>query len=144
MKLANFEPWHFTMQGIAIIEDTHNAKYMGAWCIKDKNGNWSENPVEVFYQSNPDIEKGHTNYFGIFTKPDGSAFITNAESAFSEPINAILEDDIVYASKYRHDYVVTPKGSVIDGGRDYLRSGDLSSDATFIRIRVKDGEFIFS
>ena len=29
---------------------------------------------------------------------------------------------IVYASKYRHDYVKTPSGLFIDGGRDYIRS----------------------
>jgi hypothetical protein len=64
--------------------------------------------------------------------------ISNAESAFSEPITGILtDDDEVIVSRYRHDFVVK-EGYMIDGGRDYTRS----SGGKFVTITVKDGEFV--
>ncbi len=130
--------YHFGPKQIAIIEEKYGAKYMGYWCTKSVNGDWwNERPVDVFYQPNPDRAKGHTNYFGMFTQ-DGMVWITNAESAFSEPITGVItEDGEVLVSRYRHDYV-SKDGYMIDGGRDYLRCS-LSPLANII---VKDGEFI--
>jgi len=104
------------------VEDLRNAKYMGYWCTKRTDGkSWNESPVDVFYQPNPDIEAGHSNYFGLYMR-DGNLFITDAASAFSEPIvGSICEDGEVIVSRYRHDYVAK-KGAMIDGGRDYTRT----------------------
>jgi len=104
------------------VEDLRNAKYMGYWCTKRLDGkSWNESPVDVFYQYNPDIEAGHSNYFGIFLQND-SVYITDAKSCFSEPIvGSICEDGEVIVSRYRHDYVAK-KGAMIDGGRDYTRT----------------------
>jgi len=104
------------------VEDLRNAKYMGYWCTKRLDGkSWNESPVDVFYQPNPDIEAGHSNYFGLYMR-DGNLFITDAASAFSEPIvGSICEDGEVIVSRYRHDYVAK-KGAMIDGGRDYTRT----------------------
>ena len=33
-----------------VVEQKYNAKYIGAWAVKTKDGGWSLNPVEVFYQ----------------------------------------------------------------------------------------------
>lgn len=145
MKMAYNKPYNFANESyIHAICTQYNAKYLGSWCIKDKNGNWSERPVEVFYQSNPDKSKGHTNYFGIFITSYNQVMICNAESAFSESITGILEDGLVYVSRYRHDYVGTPKGSVIDGGRDYTRVPSLADDSKFVEVQVIDGNFCFT
>lgn len=119
----------FKSAGIRKIEEKYNAKYMGYWCTKRPSGGWNESPVDVFYVENPDTSKGHTNYFGMFIKTDpytgestGSVYITEASTAFSEPIAGIPTDDgEVIVSRYRHDYV-EKDGRMIDGGRDYTRS----------------------
>lgn len=141
MKLAERESFFFDTETIDKISTRYNAKYLGSWCIKDKNGNWTERPVEVFYQPNPDFSKGHSHYFGIFAKPiSGQLMICNAESAFSKPMVGILENDVVYISRFRHDFIKTPKGKIIDGGRDYLHS---SATGSFAEVTIKDGIFIF-
>jgi hypothetical protein len=119
----------FKKAGIQKIEEKYGAKYMGYWATKNSRGYWNESPVDVFYQPNPDTSKGHTHYFGMFIKNDpftgegtGSVYITEASSAFSDPISGIPTDDgEVIVSRYRHDYV-TKDGRMIDGGRDYVRA----------------------
>jgi len=137
--------FHFSENGIAKMEERYNAKYMGYWCTKNSGGGWNEHPVDVFYVENPDTSKGHTNYFGLFHTQytlihDLGWMITNAESAFSEPIMGILCDDgEVIVSRYRHDCVM--KGEyMIDGGRDYLRC----SAGRLVRVIVLDGKFLFT
>ena len=119
-------------------EELYGAKYMGYWCTKRLNGeSWNDNPVDVFYQPNPDTEKGHKHYFGLFVQ-GGVLYITDATSAFSDPITGIETDDgEVIVSRYRHDYVEKDK-YMIDGGRDYLRT----SGGPFVRIRVDGPEFV--
>lgn len=145
MEMAPAKSYNFNDETyIRAIANQYKAKYMGSWCIKDKVGNWSENAVEVFYQLNPDKSKGHSHYFGIFINLYNQIMICNAESAFSEPIIGILEDGLVYVSRYRHNYVSTPKGSVIDGGRDYTRVPSLADDSKFVEVQVIDGNFCFT
>ena len=112
--------YHFSKENIAKISAHYGSKYMGHWAIKGKSG-WTEMPVDVFYQPNPDVSKGHSHYFGMYLNISKFPMITNAESAFSEPIIGILTDDgQVIVSRYRHDYV--SKGDyMIDGGRDYTK-----------------------
>jgi len=133
------KPFHFTDKGIKTIEERYNAKYVGHWCTKRPDGTWHETPVDVFYVENPDRSKGHSNYFGMFVNEREQAMITNAESAFSEPITGMLcEDGEVLVSRYRHDYQT--KGDVmVDGGRDYLRY----SGGRYIRVTTENGEFNF-
>ena len=94
-------------------------------------------------QPNPDRSKGHSNYFGMYSAPGIGPMITNAESAFSEPITGLLtEDGEVIVSRYRHDYV--EKGPyMIDGGRDYLRTSGNNADGKLVKVTVVDGEFQF-
>jgi hypothetical protein len=111
----------FKKDGIRKIEEKYGAKYMGFWATKNSRGYWNESPVDVFYQPNPDTSKGHTHYFGMFVRDD-SVYITEASTAFSDPISGIPTDDgEVIVSRYRHDYV-TKDGRMIDGGRDYVRA----------------------
>lgn len=100
----------------------NGATYMGYWSVKRRDGNWTDDPVDVFYQPNPDKDKGHSHYFGLFVR-DGKLFITDAASAFADPIFGIITDDgEVIVSRYRHNYV-EKDGYMIDGGRDYNRFG---------------------
>jgi hypothetical protein len=136
--IKNDAGYHFGVNGIKIIEEKYNAKYMGYWCTKRLDGkSWNERPVDVFYVENPDRSKGHTKYFGMFVQ-EGSVYITNAESAFTEPMTgAICEDGEVIVSRYRHDYI-KKGGAMIDGGRNYTRS----NMCPLAKVTVKDGEFI--
>lgn len=129
----------FGKEGIQKIEYQYNSKYMGYWCIKNSKGEWNEQPVDIFYQPEPDHEKGHTNYFGMFHR-NGHVMITDGESAFSVPITGIATDTgEVLVSRYRHDCVMKD-GYMIDGGRDYLRLGEKGK---IITIKVDGFNFIF-
>lgn len=131
--------YHFSNTGITKIAEMYKAKYLGYWSIRRESG-WTDEPVDVFYQSNPDTSKGHSHYFGMFVTREGKAMITNAESAFSEPIVGIqTSDGEVIISRYRHDYV-TKEDYMIDGGRDYVRS----TGGPMINVTVVDGEFVFN
>lgn len=129
------------------IEDKYKSKYVGLWCVKFANGNWANYPIYVFYQPNPDISKGHSKYFGIFyTEEDW--MICNAESAFSKDIIGIVDSDLVYVSRFRHDYISTPNGHVIDGGRDYLiysknALDDNKDNGKLVKVIIENGEFKF-
>ena len=140
MKLENRDPYYFTKEGIKKIEEMRDAVYMGYWCGKTKHGGWAERPVDVFYQPNPDVEKGHTNYFGLIVQGD-RILITDASSCFSEPMQGIVDEGTVYVSRYRHDFVQTPNGKIIDGGRDYLK---VSSGDKLVTVTVENDNFVFS
>ena len=137
-------PYHFTLNGISKLEELYKAKYVGPWCTKRLDGqSWNETPVDVFYVENPDRSKGHSNYFGMFVR-DSKTFITNAESAFSEPIMGLLcSDGEVIVSRFRHDYIMKENLSV-DGGRDYFRRSALGEGGRYINVVMQDGEFSFT
>lgn len=144
--------FHFNSDGIAKIAEHYGAWYIGYWAIK-RGSDWSETPVDVFYQPNPDVSKGHSHYFGMFRTLDSGVMvtgdrssrvmITDAASAFSEPITGLLTDDgEVLVSRYRHDCV--QKGPyMIDGGRDYLRTSGNNADGKLVKVTVVNGEFQF-
>lgn len=142
MKLENRTPYYFTEKGIEHIESMRDATYIGYWCGRTKDGYWAEKPLDVFYVEEPDTDKGHTNYFGLILDPlSNQVMICDASSCFQEAITGIVEDGVVYVSRYRHDFVQTPSGSSIDGGRDYIHT---SLPADLVRIEVIDGKFEFS
>lgn len=120
---------------IEAIEKKKNAKYLGDFAIKDIWDNWTDSPVAVFYQENPNRDLGHTNYFGIFAKmeilpsifqAEGEElqrkwYICNGSSAFSKPLWALKTPIGVLLSGYPHDYI-EKEGYMIDGGRSgYIR-----------------------
>lgn len=136
MFLKTPEPYHFNPQYLLKLEKIFNAKYLGYWAIKDKKDQWSEIPVDVFYQPNPDKSKGHSEYFGIFVEGN-QFFLCNAKSAFDGPILGVLSDDgEVLVSRFRHDYV-SKEMIFTDGGRDYFRH----SKSKVIEIKVNNGEY---
>jgi hypothetical protein len=134
--------FHFNKNGITKIAEQYGARYMGSWAIRNKFG-WSIDPVDVFYQPNPDVSKGHSHYFGMFRNFENQTMITDAASAFSEPITGLLtENGEVFVSRYRHDFV--QKGPyMIDGGRDYLRTSGRNADGKLVKVTVVKGEFQF-
>lgn len=138
LKIPENGYW-FNKKNIEKIEYQYNSKYMGYWCVKSRDNQWSDFPLDIFYQPEPDHEKGHTNYFGMYYRGDKS-LITNGESAFCEPITGIaMPSGEVLVSRYRHDYV-SVEGYMIDGGRDYLRLGEKGK---LITIKVDGFNFIF-
>lgn len=142
MELEKRKPYYFTEKGIEQIESMRDATYIGYWCGRTKDGSWAEKPLDVFYVEEPDTDKGHTNYFGLLLNPTtDQVMICDASSCFKDPITGIVEEGIVYVSRYRHDYVQTPSGGSIDGGRDYTKT-TLPSD--LVRVEVIEGKFEFS
>jgi hypothetical protein len=113
-----------TSTGISVsdVEIRYNATYMGDFCLITKGDSWGDSTVAVFWQPNPDTTKGHSHYFGMFVR-DGTVYITNASSAFRDPIVGIVADNgEVIFSRSRHDFRSSSDRTVsIDGGRDYTR-----------------------
>lgn len=111
---------------ISVVEKKKNAKFICETCIRTSNGNWSDEPVQLYWQENPPIE-GYSNYFAIFVRRnlmsgDPQVFITSGESAVKEPISAIRHNGQIGFSRCRHDYRwVGGQEVAIDGGRDYTR-----------------------
>ncbi|ARB14384.1 hypothetical protein Ccr5_gp164c [Caulobacter phage Ccr5] len=99
-------------------EKHYNAKYVGYYDLPDREG-----PFHVFYTETPDREKGHDNYFGLFTHPlGGGLYITSAASIRQAQFSAIeMPDGSFLVSRFRHDYKERG-GAMIDGGlAGYIR-----------------------
>lgn len=107
---------------IDVVEKEYNATYVGDFCLKTKDGSWTNFPVAIFYNPKPPKPE-YSNYLGVFVTPENKIYITDGASAFLQPIIGIIADNgDVIISRYRHDYVTSADGSVfIDGGRDYVR-----------------------
>lgn len=131
------------------VAEKYAAVYMGDFSVRDKYGNWSEQPVAIFYVENPDTSKGHSHYFGIFKRYNDindlknfSLVITRGDSAFSEPLDGIIADNgEVLVSGFSHDYKESEDGSVmIDGGRSgYIRYS--GSQDKLVKIVVNKDKF---
>lgn len=142
--------YHFSCDNIKKLEEHYSGTYVGAFCTRKPSGNWNDIPVDVFYQSNPDVSKGHSHYFGVF-RQDGHVYVTNAISVTEQPMMGVVADDgEIVVSRYRHDYRVSGDGSVfIDGGRDYTRYGWANSinsgDSVLprlIRVKIEGSELV--
>lgn len=111
----------FKPETIKKIEEHYSANYLLDLCVKNNKDVWSEIPIAIFYNKNPNITEGHSNYFGIFLR-DNQTIICNAKSVADVDWYGVIDDnDMVYLSRYRHDYRETPEGYFIDGGQDYQR-----------------------
>ncbi len=115
----------FVPANIEVVERKKNAKFVCETCIRTSNGNWSDEPVQLYWQENP--PHGYSNYFALFVREniiDGSAsvFIASGASAVEEPIRAVRHNGEIGYSRYRHDFRwVGGQEVAIDGGRDYTR-----------------------
>lgn len=122
---------------IDVVEQKYNAKFVGQFCLKTKDGSWANSPADVYWQAEPPVA-GYSNYFALITQY-GSVYITSGESAVVAPISAVESDGEIIYSRYRHDYRSTKDGiAIIDGGRDYTKRAGGGRDLT---LKVVDGEF---
>ena len=135
----------FNPEGIAKVEALKEAIYVCETCLPGKNVGWVNNKVAIFWNKDPaNIPAGGSAWFGLFhSVTTGHLMVTNAIGATEGIIHGVLADngDIIY-SKYRHDYRVSPDGSVfIDGGRDYYR-GSVLDPERHIALKIVKGELI--
>jgi hypothetical protein len=149
----------FNQKGITLIEEKNNARYVCETAIKNISGQWSEQPVAVFWNKDPaNIPAGGSSpWFGMFHRfaswqeyedppREPLLYITNAISVIGETIQGIIADngDVIY-SRYRHDYRHSPDGSVwIDGGRDYTRTGPCPNGMVDLQIIEGDLKIVNS
>jgi hypothetical protein len=128
-----------SLYNIEKVEEKYNAKWVGQLQLKDRYGNWTSDTFgDIYYQETPPVE-GYSNYFALYLQ-NGTAYITSGASAVSGIINGVEADDgqIIY-SRCRHDMRCSNDKSVwIDGGRDYIRSGN---HGRFMQLQIVDGEW---
>jgi hypothetical protein len=132
MKILTESSW-IKPNGIKIIEDKMNARYVFESCLKNKNGGWANMPVAVFYTETAHPEG--SNYFGVYQNMDGKTMIANAITA-TEPFDGVAIDDEVIYSRYRHDFR-EHNGVFVDGGRDYTKyGGERINEAKIVQLKV--------
>ena len=127
-------PSLLTEQAVSLIEEEYSAFHMGYWEIPGM-----EQPTDIFYVQNPDESKGHTHYFGMFFR-NGSWFICKGDSFCPESGIACAFDKSgkPLVSRYRHDYVESEDGTMIDGGRAYTRT----NTRNLVRLHVEGKDFV--
>lgn len=145
----------FSAEGIAKIEKRKDAVYVCDTCLRSRQGGWINKSVAVFWNKNPaNIPEGGSPWFGMFYQSDHiniewgkpQLYITNAISAVQTPdgvpvtITGVVakNGDVIY-SRYRHDYRRSPDGTaMVDGGRDYLRTGPVGLGT--VELQIVEGE----
>lgn len=126
---------------VSKVQNWKNAKYVGEFTLKNKDGNWANIPVQIYYQ-----KEAHTqgsNYFGLFFDGTTDSFlITDGISAVinkdGTPViyTGVSNDDkeVLYSAR-RHDYQ-TYEGMMIDGGREYTKH---NGKFPLINFKIVDG-----
>lgn len=149
----------FSPEQLVKIEAHYEATYVCETCLQGVTGDgWINASVSIFYQADPaKVPEGGSQWFGLFFRADhpyedapSRLFIVNAISAVEQDIAGIVakNGDVIY-SRYRHDYRWSPDASVmIDGGRDYTRTGRSSSAdsgldlVAFVTLRIVKDKLI--
>lgn len=123
----------------AKVEDLHNARYVGDFCLRTKNGGWSEVPAAVFWQETPP-QPGYSNYFALYRDDyEGRLLITSGASVAEGVWDAVIaaSGEIVF-SRWRHDCRTSADGTAMaDGGRDYFRGYGRR-----VTLRLDDGRMV--
>lgn len=145
----------FTNLGIsvdAVIKKFPTSRYVGQFPLKARGGDMTDFAADVFYEPNPDVELGHSNYFAVYRTADG-AFITNAShvETLILLVYADSDGDFIYA-RYQHDFRPFDDNYVDGGawldvpGAPGMKSmmgrllGNVEPESQF-SVVVKDGEF---
>ena len=97
----------------------------------------SDCPADVFYRATPHPEFLN-RYFGLYADREGRVMITNADGVEELEFGMVVNDEGDWEySQSHHDYKHFKNGSIIDGGRQYIRSS-----GHHVVYTVKDGEFV--
>lgn len=131
-------PLYATPERLEVILKHHKgATFVEEIAVKIAGGGWSQYPVMVFHQETPP-QPEYPKYFcyqhrykDILTPGAGGSWLLIGLPTFDPKITAYVTSQsgqkYVTYSRYAHDYVQTPGGPAIDGGRDYARIvGDLN------------------
>ena len=98
----------------------------------------SDHPVDIFFRESPHPEFGN-RYFGLYAY-NGDVMICNADNV-EELEFGVVENDAgqLEYSQSHHDYKSFDNGSMIDGGRAYIRC-----NTGYELFKVKDGQFVLT
>ncbi len=115
----------FDDKTLAELEKHYNAKFVCDTCLVDVKGTKGNFAASVFY-----TEEAHpegSNYLALYYKyalgENLGLFVADGICVLDQIFEGIVADngDVVY-SRYRHDFVTSPDGSVsADGGQEYGR-----------------------
>lgn len=119
---------------IEVVENKYNAKFVGDFPIKTKHG-WGS-PSAVFYQANPDIDKGHSHLFGFVMTLSDEAVVFDASYLDGHTFYGVKVGDEYVWSRYSHDFRDVP-GGALDGGFDYLRV--IGSVKDIVELQIVNG-----
>lgn len=128
----------FSEQSIKKAEEHYQAKFVDTFDL-------GYGPVDVFYNPNPDVSKGHSHYFALrYLYVKDAVYISDGSKVLELSLNGFRADsgEIVF-SRHRHDYRTSQDGTVsVDGGVDYFRtsvhsnSSGISFDERVVRLKV--------
>jgi hypothetical protein len=83
--------------------------------------NTSNSPIDVFFRELPHPEFGN-RYFGLRRDTNGAIVICNADTVEQLSFAMIKDNDNRYWYSTSHHDCLFIDGSMIDGGREYVRS----------------------
>lgn len=121
------------------VEKKYNVKFVCETQLKNKFG-WRDQSSLIFYgEKHPQ----GSNYMAISGQygVEGELedlVITDGISATQGCFVGVIDENIIYYSRFRHDMRFTPSGSFIDGGRDYVRSTVVGSNK-LVDLEIVDG-----
>lgn len=128
-KMPRRPYWGFNIE--KAMEHLNADKFLGEFCVKNKDGGWVNMPVAMFYSENPDTSKGHKNYPFLYLDPiDGQLFVSALDKEQMDEQRKVRGVyctlcDSAFFSQFRHDYVncECDNEAFVDGGRDYFKAG---------------------
>lgn len=144
MKILINKPQYLSEAGIKMLEETHGegTLFIGSWSLQCTDNSWSDATYDIMYLRDSRSLVGYKREITFFGQDLGGVKV-NANPSFSQKnkdILCLLEDDCVYVSRYRHDFVSTPSGLYLDGGRDYCRSNTMDLYKVFFDTNI--GKFV--
>ena len=132
---------------IKSIEKKFNGKYIGDFELPNANSSILMPKVtSVFYNENPDISKGHSNYFGVGVHYNiinnipqvESVYIQDAKIIEKAVYHGLVTKQGILVSCHRHHYITSKnKKHFIDGGLDYIHC---SKGAKIVKVIIKNGK----
>ena len=143
MKIVIREPENLSIASINSLlrKFGPHSKFIGSWSVRTVDADWSETPVDVVYVPSSSSRDGNPKLLGYFTKyMRPNAYVADVTKSFENPHICLVEDMVVYTSKYRHDFVKTPKGIILDGGKDYFRSNAMFAN-TRLTFDLEQGQY---